>query len=126
MFSSKRVKMLLFLIKSLIHLQCNFEHSRDNSNFTFFHVDKFLYCLFNGISFNLIPIDVGYLFAAHDSIITYELYQFQKQYMYYDSTVSYDARNGMNGVAWVFFNIVMLVFTSLLLTRKELGAGFSP
>ena len=43
MFSSKRVKTLLFLFKSLIHLQYNFEHSRDNSNFTFFHVDKFLF-----------------------------------------------------------------------------------
>ena len=63
--------------------------------------------LFKGISFDKIPITTGYLYAAHDAIITYELYEFQKQYLYYDPTVSKDDRNGMNGVSWVFFNIEM-------------------
>jgi len=40
--------------------------------------------LFKGIGFDHIPINVGYLYAAHDAIITYELYQYQKQYLYYD------------------------------------------
>ena len=63
--------------------------------------------LFKGISFDKIPIGTGYLYAAHDAIITYELYQYQKQFLYYDKTCDNEARNGMNGVSWVFFNIEM-------------------
>ena len=63
--------------------------------------------LFKGVSFDKIPPNVGYLYAAHDAIITYELYEFQKKYLYYDKACTMDDRNGMNGVAWVFFNIEM-------------------
>lgn len=63
--------------------------------------------LFRGIPFTLIPINVGYLYAARDPEITYELYEFQKKYLYYDPECSPTDRNGMNGVAWVFFNIEM-------------------
>lgn len=63
--------------------------------------------LFKGVSFDKIPVNVGYLYAAHDAIITYELYQYQKQFVYYDPTATVEARNGMNGVSWVFFNIEM-------------------
>ena len=63
--------------------------------------------LFKGVSADKIPINTFYLYAAHDAIITYELYQYQKQYLYYDETQPKDARNGMNGVSWVFFNIEM-------------------
>lgn len=63
--------------------------------------------LFNGIPADKIPINTFYLYAAHDAIITYELYKYQKQFMYYDRTCDGGARNGMNGVSWVFFNIEM-------------------
>lgn len=63
--------------------------------------------LFKGISFDKIPINTGYLYAAHDAIITYELYTYQKQYLYYDSNKDKSDRNGMNGVSWVFLNIEM-------------------
>lgn len=63
--------------------------------------------LFNGIPADKIPINTFYLYAAHDAIITYELYQYQKQFVYYDATQPNEARNGMNGVSWVFFNIEM-------------------
>lgn len=70
--------------------------------------DEFSFdALFKGISFDKIPIDTGYLYAAHDAIITYELYEYQKRFMYYDKSQPNEARNGMNGVAWVFFNIEM-------------------
>ena len=61
--------------------------------------------LFRGIKFSLIPINVGYLYAAHDAIITYELYMYQKRYLYIGPELDMDARNGLNGVSWVFFNI---------------------
>lgn len=70
--------------------------------------DEFKFdALFKGITADKIPINTFYLYAAHDAIITYELYEYQKQYLYYDKTVTPDARNGMNGVSWVFFNIEM-------------------
>lgn len=70
--------------------------------------DEFSFdALFKGVSFDVVPIPTAYLYAAHDAIITYELYEFQKQYMYYDASATADDRNGMNGVAWVFFNIEM-------------------
>lgn len=63
--------------------------------------------LFKGITFNLIPILVGYLYAGHDSKITYEYYDFQKLYLYYEEDQPFEARNGMNGVSYTFFNIEM-------------------
>lgn len=70
--------------------------------------DEFKFdALFKGLSADKIPINTFYLYAAHDAVITYELYQYQKQFMYYDPTVTPDSRNGMNGVSWVFFNIEM-------------------
>lgn len=63
--------------------------------------------LFKGVSADKIPINSFYLYAAHDAIITYELYQYQKQFIYYEPDKDNDARNGLNGVSWVFFNIEM-------------------
>lgn len=63
--------------------------------------------LFKGIPFTLIPIKTGYLYAARDPEITYELYDYQRKYLYYDPECTFDDRNGMNGVSWVFFNIEM-------------------
>ena len=36
--------------------------------------------LFHDIGFDKIPIDTGYLYAAHDAKVTYELYEFQRKY----------------------------------------------
>ena len=63
--------------------------------------------LFKNITFDVVPIEAAYLYAAHDAVITYELYAYQKKYLFYDATETPDARNGMNGVSWVFFNIEM-------------------
>ena len=70
--------------------------------------DEFKFdALFKGITFDKIPINCGYLYAVHDAVITYQLYVFQTQYLYYDRDCTFDDRNGMNGVSWVFFNIEM-------------------
>lgn len=63
--------------------------------------------LFKNITFDLVPIDTAYIYAAHDAIDTYELFDFQRKYLYYDPTCEHSDRNGMNGVAWVFFNLEM-------------------
>ena len=61
--------------------------------------------IFEGVSFNLIPINIGYLYAAHDAIITYELYEFQRPFLTADDCVCKD--RGLVDVAWVFKNIEM-------------------
>lgn len=63
--------------------------------------------LFEDVAFNLIPIDIGSLYAGHDAKITDEDYEFQAQYLYYDPECPYEGRNGMNGVSYTFFNIEM-------------------
>lgn len=76
--------------------------------------------LFKNVTFDLVPIDTAYIYAAHDAIATYELYAFQKQYLYYDPLCSKDDRNGMNGVAWVFFNIEMPL-VDVVATMEDTG-----
>lgn len=61
--------------------------------------------LFKGITFNLIPIETAYLYAAHDPEITYELYEFQKPFLTVDNEVC--IRKDLQGVAYVFHNIEM-------------------
>ena len=61
--------------------------------------------LFNGITFDKIPINVGYLYAAHDAIITYELYKFQLPYL--DTSFDLCKEYELENVAWVFHNIEM-------------------
>ena len=62
--------------------------------------------LFNGIEFNSIPPSVGYMYAAFDPIMTYDLYKFQEQYLDKDNgELCY--RKGLERVADVFRNIEM-------------------
>ena len=63
--------------------------------------------LFKGIVFTKVPYNVGYLYAAHDPVITTELCDYQRKFIYYDKCATLSDRNGMNGVSWVFFNIEM-------------------
>lgn len=65
--------------------------------------DEFSYEeMFKGITFDKIPIDYAYLYGAHDAIITYEYYQFQKPYLDINQE-----REDLRNVAWVFHNIEM-------------------
>lgn len=69
--------------------------STDTESLTF---DK----LFGGITFDLVPIKVAYLYAAGDSIKTYELYQYQKGLL---------NRRVLSGPYNVFQNIEMPLIT---------------
>lgn len=62
--------------------------------------------LFDGIPFTHVPVNTGYLYAARDAEITYELYQFQKQFLDLDSD-----RDDLRRVAEVFWNIEMPIVT---------------
>lgn len=60
--------------------------------------------LFKGIPFTMIPINVGYLYAAHDPEITCELCDYQRQFLDPNSP---DCTGSLQGVSWVFYNIEM-------------------
>ena len=61
--------------------------------------------LFEGIPFDLIPINTAYLYAANDAVITYELYKFQEYYL--DPNYEGYKVHHMEGPSNVFFNIEM-------------------
>ena len=63
--------------------------------------------IFKGMSFQNIPIKTAYPYAAYDPKITMDYCDYQQKYLYYEPSETTDSRNGMNGVAWVFFNIEM-------------------
>ena len=86
--------------------------------------DEFSFdALFHGMSFDKVPINSAYLYAAHDAVITYELYEFQKQYLYYEPGCARDERNGMNGVAWVFEHIEMPC-VNVCCDMEDIGVAF--
>lgn len=58
--------------------------------------------LFKGIPFTLIPLNTAVLYAAHDPVITYELYEYQRKYLRPDSD-----RDDLRNIYWVFMNIEM-------------------
>ena len=61
--------------------------------------------LFDDVPFNLVPISAAYLYAASDAIYTYELYQFQAQYL--EPTGKYYHERHMEDLSYVFFEIEM-------------------
>lgn len=61
--------------------------------------------LFKGTVFTKIPPDVGYMYASFDPIMTYELYQFQYEFL--DIEGEYCKSKGLERVAKVFREIEM-------------------
>lgn len=69
--------------------------SKDKESLTF---DK----LFNGVSFDLVPISTAYLYAAGDAIKTFDVYEYQKSIL---------ERDDMKGPYNIFKNIEMPLIT---------------
>jgi DNA polymerase-1 len=61
--------------------------------------------LFEGITFDLVPIKTGYIYAARDAVDTDELVDFQLPYLTTDNELCIE--NDLQGVANVFWNIEM-------------------
>ena len=74
--------------------------------------------LFKGITFDKIPVSVGYLYAAHDPIITTELCDYQRKYLREDSE-----REDMRDIYWVFKNIEMPCI-SVVADMEDTGIEF--
>ena len=79
--------------------------------------------LFDKVTFDKIPINVGYLYAAHDAKITWELKKFQEKYIYYEPECEFSDRNGMNGVSWTFFNVEMPIIP-VVVDMEDVGTAF--
>ena len=77
--------------------------------------------LFKGISFDLVPINIAYLYAAHDAKITFELYEFQEPYLNPDSPICKE--RGLEDVSWVFFNIEMPI-VAVVADMEDTGVAF--
>ena len=81
--------------------------------------------LFRGVTFDKIPVQTGYLYAAHDAIITYELYKFQYPYLTPEEGLCREYE--LLDVAWVFHNIEMPcvdVVTRMEDTGVEFDLGY--
>ena len=61
--------------------------------------------LFNDIKFNLVPINTGYIYAARDAEVTYELFEYQYQFLNKDNSKCVE--KGLEEVADVFWEIEM-------------------
>lgn len=61
--------------------------------------------LFKGTTFDLIPPNIGYLYAARDAEVTWELFQFQIKYLTPDNPIC--IKQDLVDVSWVFWNIEM-------------------
>lgn len=74
------------------------------------------------IKFSVVPINIGALYAAHDAKITWELYDFQRKYIYYEPEYPAEHRDGLNGVSWVFFNIEMPI-VEVVVSMEDTGVA---
>lgn len=74
--------------------------------------------LFKGIPFTHIPYNVGYLYAAHDPVITTELCDYQRKYLREDSD-----RQDIRDMYWVFKNIEMPC-VNVMADMEDTGIAF--
>lgn len=65
--------------------------------------------LFSGIPFNYVPVDIGYLYAAKDPEMTYDLYEYQREFLIGSKAEA----KGLTEVGKVMMNIEMPLVTVL-------------
>lgn len=74
--------------------------------------------LFKDIPFTMIPLKTAVLYAGHDPVITYELYEYQKKYLREDNE-----REDMRNLYWVFKNIEMPCIDAIV-NMEDNGISF--
>ncbi len=77
--------------------------------------------LFKGVPFTQIPIKTGYVYAAHDAYMTYQLYKFQEPYLTPENEKC--QRQNLVDVAWVFRHIEMEC-VSVVCDMEDTGVAF--
>lgn len=76
--------------------------------------------LFEGITFDLVPIKTGYIYAARDAVDTDELVDFQLPYLDKDNELCIE--NELQGVSNVFWNIEM-PYVDVIVELEENGVS---
>ena len=79
--------------------------------------------LFEGVTFDKVPIRTAYVYAARDAVDTEELADFQLQYL--DKSNSECIECGLEKVSDVFWNIEM-PFVDVIVDMEETGVLFNP
>lgn len=74
--------------------------------------------MFKGLNFALVPPDTAYLYAAHDAVITYELYKYQERLL--DKNDDLCKQNGYEKLAFVYHEIE-LPLVSVVAEMEENG-----
>lgn len=77
--------------------------------------------LFKGIPFTHIPVKTGYLYAARDAEITYELYELQRPFLTEDDPICIE--RDLTGPARVFRNIEMPLI-NIVADMEDTGVAF--
>lgn len=77
--------------------------------------------LFRGIPFTHIPVNTGYLYAARDAEITYELYEFQRPFLTEDDPLCIE--RDLTGPAFVFNHIEMPLI-NIVAQMEDTGVAF--
>lgn len=77
--------------------------------------------LFDGITFDKVPIKTGYIYAARDAIDTFELYEWQLPYLTKDNPLCIEY--GLEKVSDVFWNIEMPCI-KVLAEMEDTGVAF--
>lgn len=77
--------------------------------------------LFKGIPFTHIPINTGYLYAARDAEITFELFEFQRPFLTEDDPVCIE--RDLTGPAFVFNHIEMPLI-NIVAEMEDTGVAF--
>lgn len=77
--------------------------------------------LFEGITFDKVPVKTGYIYAARDALDTYELYEFQIPYLTKDNPLCIE--QGLEKVCDVFWNIEMPCI-KVLANMEDTGVAF--
>lgn len=61
--------------------------------------------LFDGVPFTMVPLDIAYLYAAFDAVMTWELYEFQNEFLDFNNPKC--KKQKLEKVAHVFWDIEM-------------------
>lgn len=77
--------------------------------------------LFQGVTFDKIPVKTGYIYGARDAKITYELYEFQLPYLTQDNPLCIE--QGLEKVCNVFWDIEMPCI-KVLADMEDTGIAF--
>lgn len=73
--------------------------------------------LFDGVRFDEVPIDIATIYASHDPEMTYELYEFQKEFLFVDNI---EENNRYSGISYVF-NYIEMPIISVTINMEDNG-----